>query len=117
MESVSFMQNGRGLLEKEILVEYDTAKYNMKETEETRSMIERLWGERTRSNARIYNASKFRLASHGVSEVTGLVELRLGLTDYKDHVGTNLSPDVQKYIGQGVNRVDTDCLRGVVNTE
>ena len=46
------MQNGRGLLEKEILVEYDTAKYNMKETEETRSMIERLWGERTRSNAR-----------------------------------------------------------------
>ena len=52
---------------------------------------------------RIYNASKFRLASHRWA--AGEVLLRVGLTDYKDHVGTNLSPDVQKFIGQGDDKV------------
>ena len=91
-------------MEEEISVDYNTAKYNMKETKETRDMIERLWAERTKGNARIYNASKFRLAGHGLNQ-EGRVELRVGVTDYKDHVGTNLSPDVQKYIGQGDEKV------------
>ena len=105
LESISLIKNGRGLLEEEIRVDYNTAKYNMKETKETRDMIERLWGERTKSNARIFNASKFRLAGHVMSEEEGLLELRVGITDYKDHVGTNLSPDVQKFIGQGDDKV------------
>ena len=46
--------------------------------------------------ARIYNASKFRLASHRWA--AGEVLLRVGLTDYKDHVGTNLSPRGRDYI-------------------
>ena len=104
------IKNGRGLLEEEVRVDYNTAKYNMKETRETRDMIERLWGERTKGNSRLFNASKFRLAGHGMSQ-DGVVELRLGVTDYKDHVGTNLSPDVQKYIGEGNTKVsDADLL-------
>lgn len=105
LESISIIKNGRGLLEEEIRVDYNTAKYNMKGTKETRDMIERLWGERTKSNARIFNASKFRLAGHCLSKEEDALELRVGITDYKDHVGTNLSPDVQKYIGQGDDKV------------
>ena len=103
------IKNGRGLLEEEIQVDYNTAKYNMKETKETRDMIERLWGERTKSNARIFNASKFRMAGHCLSQEEGALELKVGITDYKDHVGTNLSPDVQKYIGQGGDKVGSIC--------
>ena len=99
------IKNGRGLLEEEVRVDYNTAKYNMKETRETRDMIERLWAERTNGNARLFNASKFRLAGHGPSQEGGVFELRVGVTDYKDHVGTNLSPDVQKYIGEGDTKV------------
>ena len=99
------IKNGRGLLEEEVRVDYNTAKYNMKETKETRDMIERLWGERTKGNTRLFNASKFRIAGHGPSKEGGEVELRVGVTDYKDHVGTNLSPDVQKYIGEGDSKV------------
>ena len=96
LETVSYIKDGRGVLEAGVRVEYDVEKFNMKETAETRTMIEQLWAERTRSNARIYNASKFRLASHRWA--AGEVLLRVGLTDYKDHVGTNLSPRVHDYI-------------------
>ena len=30
--------------------------------------------------------------------------LQVGLTDYKDHMGTNLSPEVDKWVGNGEHR-------------
>ena len=32
--------------------------------------------------------------------------LQVGLTDYKDHMGTNLSPEVDKWVGKGEHRWD-----------
>ena len=29
---------------------------------------------------------------------------KVGLTDYKDHMGTNLSPEVDKWVGTGEQR-------------
>ena len=52
LETVSYIKDGRGVLEAGVRVEYDVEKFNMKETAETRTMIEQLWAERTRSNAR-----------------------------------------------------------------
>ena len=100
------MKDGRGVLEEQVEVDYDVEKYKMKETQETRSMIEMLWRRRTQENSRIYNASKFRLAGHGWDEEKGRVVMRVGLTDYKDHVGTNLSPDVDQYMGDGDEKYD-----------
>ena len=53
LETVSYIKDGRGVLEAGVRVEYDVEKFNMKETAETRTMIEQLWAERTRSNARL----------------------------------------------------------------
>ena len=58
LETVSYIKDGRGVLEAGVRVEYDVEKFNMKETAETRTMIEQLWAERTRSNARISAANR-----------------------------------------------------------
>ena len=38
--------------------------------------------------------------------------MMVGLTDYKDHMGTNLSADVDKYVGVGDSRFDmmSQCI-------
>ena len=105
VEAVSYVEDGKGVTEDMVDVEYDVSQYNMKSSDETREMIERIWRQRTKENSRLYNASKFRLASHGWDTDKRRVGMRVGLTDYKDHVGTNLSPDVAKYIGTGNSKV------------
>ena len=105
---MSYIVNGRGVSEAMVQVDYNTSKYNMKETQDTRNMIERLWVERTQDNDRIFNASKFRLAGHSWDTECQGVRMMVGITDYKDHVGTNLYPEVQKYIGEGENKVIFD---------
>lgn len=107
LEAVCYIkeEKGRGVTENDVEVVYDVTKYNMKKTEETKKMIEKLWSKRIGDNTRIYNASKFRLASHRWNSDTNKLEMRIGITDYKDHVGTNLSPDVLNYIGQGETKV------------
>ena len=44
-------------------------------------MIERRWVEATAGKARLFNASKYRLAGQRLE--AGRLELRVGLTDYK----------------------------------
>ena len=107
VEAVSYVKNGKGVTEDMVDVEYDVSKYNMKSTEETRTMIERIWSRRTQENSRLYNATKFRLAAHCWDSDRRRVTMRVGLTDYKDHVGTNLSLDVAKYVGTGDTKVTT----------
>ena len=37
-------------------------------------------------------------------KVNQIFTLQVGLTDYKDHMGTNLSPEVDQWVGQGEHR-------------
>ena len=77
-------------------VDWRPDRFKMLETEQTRRMIETRWAEATKQNSRLYNASKYRLAACSLHE--GKLVLRVGLTDYKDHVGTNLSPTAGQYV-------------------
>jgi 8-oxo-dGTP pyrophosphatase MutT (NUDIX family) len=52
------------------------------------------WEARLALNPRLYNGSKFRLAGFEFGE-PGRIRLLLGVTDYKDYLGTNLSPQWQ----------------------
>ena len=99
LEAVSYITGGRGLLEEEVEVDWRPEMFSMLETEETRRMIESRWAEAVRENSRLYNASKFRLAGERMEG--GKLRLRVGLTDYKDHVGTNLSPSARLYVMEG----------------
>jgi len=106
LEAVSYVIDGRGVSEEMVEVDYDAEKYKMKEIPETRKMIETIWAERTKRNSRIFNQSKFRLAHHSWDSASLKLKMKVGITDYKDHVGTNLSPDVQKYLGTGDEKFD-----------
>jgi len=106
LEVVSVLKNGRGVFEEEVDVHFDMDKYGMKETEATRKMIEEIWREKTKKNSRLFNQSKYRLDSYKVDPISGKVDLFVGLTCYKDHVGTNLSETVDKLVGEGEHRFD-----------
>ena len=107
----SYISDGQGVLESNVDVDYDPARYAMAETDETRDMINRIWRERTKNNPRLFNQSKYRLASEYISG-DGRVQLHVGITDYKDHVGTNLSDQVQRYLGEGEEKFNmmSQCI-------
>ena len=42
--------------------------------------------------------------------------LQVGLTDYKDHMGTNLSPEVDQWVGGGEDRWDSFTLDAMLST-
>ena len=113
MEAVSYIEQGkdRGVTDDDVDVVYDVLKYNRRKTEETQNMIEKLWTKRIADNRRIYNASKFRLASHQWNRDTNKLEMKVGITDYKDHCGTNLSPNVLDYIGKGETKVRLSMIK------
>eukprot|EP00090_Calanus_glacialis_P005240 TRINITY_DN14058_c0_g1_i1.p1 TRINITY_DN14058_c0_g1~~TRINITY_DN14058_c0_g1_i1.p1 ORF type:complete len:295 (-),score=75.55 TRINITY_DN14058_c0_g1_i1:37-921(-) len=106
LELVSYIKNGKGILEEEVKVHFDIQKYAMTETEETRKMIETIWSMKSENNSRLFNQSKYRLAHHCWDEKSKRAEMFLGLTDYKDHMGTNLSENVDKYVSVGSSRFD-----------
>jgi len=56
--------------------------------------IDEIWTKRVSDNPTIWNGSKFRLAS--VSDSNDDVTFNLGITSYKDFIGTNWSPEAQQ---------------------
>ena len=55
--------------------------------------IDETWNRRITDNPTMFNGSKFRIAS--VSESSGDVTFNLGITSYKEFIGTNWSPDAK----------------------
>ena len=59
--------------------------------------IDKIWQLRVKMNPKLYNGTKFRIDSATQNEETGEVTFNLGITDYKDFIGTNWSPDAKHY--------------------
>ena len=53
--------------------------------------IEEIWSDRSRANNKLWNGSKFRLDS-SLCQTSSSVLLNLGISCYKDFLGTNWSP-------------------------
>jgi len=111
LELVSFLRGGRGALEEQVDVDWDPTRFAMKESSELRMKIEKRWSEATAAQPRLWNQSKYRLAGYSLTGERG-PQLKVGLTDYKDHMGTNLSPEVEKWVGTGEQRWDymSQCI-------
>ncbi|XP_010033178.2 nudix hydrolase 9 isoform X1 [Eucalyptus grandis] len=66
--------------------------------------ITEIWDQRVHKNASLYNGTKFRYAgfiTHKEGSESGKiswVSLRLGLTDYRTFVGTNLNPLWERFL-------------------
>ncbi|XP_078001294.1 uridine diphosphate glucose pyrophosphatase NUDT22-like [Glandiceps talaboti] len=75
-------------------------QFNRKVLDTHETNIETIWAKRVEQNPRLFNGSKFRLDS-AKYENNG-VTLNLGLTCYKDYLGTNWSPEVKSLHKYGV---------------
>ena len=104
MEVSSYISHGKGILESLVDVDFKIDKYAMAETDNSRDMINTIWNKKTESNPRLFNQSKYRLAAEHYNEQERRVSLQVGITNYKDHVGTNLSDRVKSYLGDGAAR-------------
>ncbi|XP_070577868.1 uridine diphosphate glucose pyrophosphatase NUDT22-like isoform X2 [Ptychodera flava] len=67
--------------------------HNRKVLDSHEKNIELIWARRREKNPRLFNGSKFRLHSSDVQN--GTVTLNMGLTCYKDYLGTNWAPDAK----------------------
>lgn len=64
--------------------------------------IDHIWRKRVEQNKYLYDASKFRY--HSMQMEDGTAFLRLGITSYKDFLGTNWAPDAQNLSKKGKER-------------
>ena len=71
---------------------------------EAERQIDSVWTHRVSQNPSIYNGTKFRIHS-AVDDNNGVV-FNLGITDYKDFIGTNWSPSAQEYLQLGTTQMN-----------
>jgi hypothetical protein len=95
----------------------------------TEHRIEELWQAKLASDARVFNGTKFRLGGWECGRrpcADGSVEaqlvLRLGLTDYREYIGTNLRPEPELAELQEAGRANhggdpTACLSNALGVE
>ena len=61
--------------------------------------IDSCWTARLKKNPKLWNGTKFRLES--AKQHNDLVTMNIGITSYKDFIGTNWSPNAQDYKEMG----------------
>ena len=98
--NISLLPTSRGLREEDVLVDFDVKKFGRKKrifieanrkmcqpNESDESKIDKYWSDKKSTNKRLYNKSKFRLASSRISNRSDgnsdTLTLSIGITDYK----------------------------------
>ena len=134
----SFLQEEDGVVRgcglQQVSVDWDPVCHAMQQTDQTKKEIAERWVAATSANHRLFNQSKFRLAGAVTGLAGGGVSLQVGLTDYRDHVGSNLvsrglaalptesadttvsPPDMAQCIGVGAWLLTTDTQLVLVET-
>jgi len=90
----------RGLSAKEVSVDFGPGEYSRvsRGAEQERS-IEESWAEKKKVSPQVYNGAKFRLHDVVVRPLEEVpVVLKMGLTSYKDALGTHYAPDREELI-------------------
>lgn len=75
-----------GLSQSEVIFDFSTT-YNQILDSETQAIINEEWGVRQKENPHLFNGTKFRL--HEVVWQNSKPIVHLGLTSYRDFIGTN----------------------------
>ena len=98
--NILLLPTSRGLREEDVLVDFDVKKFGRKKrifiernskmcqpNESDESKIDKYWSDKKSTNKRLYNKSKFRLASSRISNRSDgnsdTLTLSIGITDYK----------------------------------
>lgn len=86
---------GAPLSQQQVRVHYDPSLFRRRTNRSHEAAIHSRWRRLLRQNPRLYNGSKFRIAAVSLDRATNsdqccrFVCLSLGLTCYRDHMGTN----------------------------
>lgn len=85
---------------RQLSVQFDPAAHNRVPHPDVHreEEIDIVWGRNTSANPKLFNASKFRLASYAADSKT--CTLHLGLTDYKSFQGTHAPPNPLRRYGK-----------------
>ncbi|XP_043931662.1 uridine diphosphate glucose pyrophosphatase NUDT22 [Protopterus annectens] len=75
-----------GISQERVQAELST-KYNRQELPEHKVNIEKIWQKRCQEQPWLFNGAKFRI--HSVTLERGILKFHLGLTCYRDFIGTN----------------------------
>ena len=83
-----------------IQLDFDKEKYgrnqNSQNQKELEEFIETNWSLKSGQNPKLYNASKFRLHDFVIKSNSNLI-IQVGLTSYKELLGTHYHPKVQDF--------------------
>ena len=89
-----------GLRRQDVRVELSAAHDRCKSQRVCEDRVGSIWDARLAANPSLYNGAKFRLAGFafpeeggGGSSAPATLTILLGLTDYRDYLGTNLAPN------------------------
>ena len=72
-------------------------------------LIDSIWTKTLQEKPYLFNQSKFRLFD---ATMNGVCRLRLGLTDYKSYVGSNLGPQWKLFYDEGMKVGDPNAFFG-----
>lgn len=75
-------------------------EFNRKSLPEDETSIDAIWKFRLKENPRLFNGTKFRVHSV-VFDIDRKLTLNLGLTDYREYLGTNWASDVEQLRSRG----------------
>ena len=97
IEIVNLLKNGQTARSRQEVRVNFSLDHNRKTSPSIEESIEKIWREKCSNNTRLYNASKFRIA--GVQTMQpDVVELDIGITSYKDLMGTNCHAHGKKLV-------------------
>ncbi|XP_052058476.1 uridine diphosphate glucose pyrophosphatase NUDT22-like [Mytilus californianus] len=77
----------------------NSSKFNRNILPELETDIDDIWSDRLKKNPKLYNATKFRLDTTELN--ANKVKLNIGITSYKDFIGTNWSPNAKELQNKG----------------
>ncbi|CAL1539718.1 unnamed protein product [Lymnaea stagnalis] len=84
-------------------LQYDACFHKSPDCENQKSVIDLIWTKRLLENPRLFNATKFRI--HHVANCDmekDKINMYLGVTDYKEFIGSNWAPNAKEIQGKGI---------------
>ena len=81
-----------------VVVDYDQEKH-ARRPHALDDLIDETWARALDAKPNLFDGAKFRLAS--ASSSSGTATLRIGLTGYREYVGTNRAPHWERLAGDG----------------
>ncbi|XP_071962345.1 uridine diphosphate glucose pyrophosphatase NUDT22-like [Antedon mediterranea] len=96
--SILYQAPSGGIRRNQIIIAL-SSEFNRKINPIHEPSIDAIWKEKLKENPRLFNGSKFRL--HLVQQKNRHVHLQIGLTGYKDFLGTNWSKNAKELLRLG----------------